>query len=394
MKGWSKREAREVSRREFVRDALLALGGAIVSPFLPSCRGSASQAPPPYRIYWGDLHLHTSPHHRREEFAAAFSSEAIAVAHAYARDVKGHDFIAVTNHDSLLTSEMWEAEQRVADEWTEQGVFISLPAYEWTASRSCRRKAPEEHLSEILGKGWGHRCVYWRRTPAPLFRCNDYDTDKPEELLAALSQVQENEALTIPHHPADKVHPFYWPSFDPQWDREVEIIQKRGDYEANCREQGWDTRRYFGVVGGSDNHRGKAGEPQKAGETQGVTAILAPHLTREDLFEALRARHTYAATRPTIILHFFAGDAIQGDILPAQEGVELRGRIESLDSPIDLVELIEDGSVIAERHPAQRSFEFDLPVQTSYMSHYFYLRVTLESGDRAWSSPIFVSSGL
>lgn len=73
--------------------------------------------------------------------------------------------------------------------------------------------------------------------------------------------------------------------------------------------------------------------------------------------------------------------------------MELRGQIEGLDSPIDVVELIEDGSVIADWHPAQRSFEFALAVQTSYMSHYFYLRVRLDSGDRAWSSPIFVSSG-
>jgi hypothetical protein len=340
-----------------------------------------TSTPVPYNIYFGDLQVHTSRIHTPDAFHEEFGRGVIRLANLHAKAMMHHDFIAVTNHARLLEDWMWEVTKEVADEFTEDGVFISIPAFEWTASQNCGIFCSPPRPDY---PAWGHRCVYFRDTEAALLlRCTDPNCDTPDELFAALPG--PDAAITIPHHTAHAVHPFDWSTVNPDYDRLVEIIQRRGSYEADIIENGWNNGQILGVVGGTDNHIAAPGWPQ------GVTAILAPALTRDALFDALISRRAYATTHGDIILHFFGDGEIQGSILSERSSVGLDGEIESRGGDISLVELLDNGAVMTSWRPNQTTFRFDKTQLVGEEQHYFYVRVALENDHQAWSSPIWVN---
>jgi hypothetical protein len=362
--------------------AFATLTAAVPSP-TPMASPTPTSTPVPYNVYFGDLHVHTSRIHTTEAFHEEFGRGVIRLANLHASEVMGHDFIAVTNHARLLEDWMWEVTKEVADEFTQDGVFVSFPAFEWTASHGCGVHCSPERPDY---PDWGHRIIYFRNTEVAtdLMRCSDPDYDTPEELFAALPG--SDLAITIPHHTAAPRHPFDWSTVNPEYDRLVEIVQRRGDYEADIVENGWGNGFVLGVVAGTDNHVAAPGWPQ------GVAAILAPELTRDALFDALLSRHTYATTHGDIILHFFGDGEMQGGVLSARESVTLNGEITSTNGNIALVELTDNAEVVANWEPEEASsLRFESTEQVGEDPHYFYVRVTLENGHRAWSSPIWVN---
>jgi hypothetical protein len=362
--------------------AFATLTAAVPSP-TPMASPTPTSTPVPYNVYFGDLHVHTSRIHTTEAFHEEFGRGVIRLANLHASEVMGHDFIAVTNHARLLEDWMWEVTKEVADEFTQDGVFVSFPAFEWTASHGCGVHCSPERPDY---PDWGHRIIYFRNTEVAtdLMRCSDPDYDTPEELFAALPG--SDLAITIPHHTAAPRHPFDWSTVNPEYDRLVEIVQRRGDYEADIIENGWGNGFVLGVVAGTDNHVAAPGWPQ------GVAAILAPELTRDALFDALLSRHTYATTHGDIILHFFGDGEMQGGILSARESVTLNGEITSTNGNIALVELTDNSEVVADWEPEEASsLRFESTEQVGEDPHYFYVRVTLDNGHRAWSSPIWVN---
>jgi hypothetical protein len=196
------------------------------------------------------------------------------------------------------------------------------------------------------------------------------------------------DALTVPHHTSAQEHPFDWSTFDPEYDRLVELIQFRGSFEEDIVENGWSEGLVCGVVGGSDNHRGTAGG-------RGIAAVLAPELTRDALFDALMSRRCFATTHGDIILHFHGEGQVQGSILPPTSSITLSGDIESRSGDISLVELIGNGAVVTTWGPDQtRTFHFENVQEITDAPGWFYVRITLVNGHQAWSSPIWVAQDL
>lgn len=64
-----------------------------------------------------------------------------------------------------------------------------------------------------------------------------------------------------------------------------------------------------GVVAGGDSHSGRPGSFVFGA----LTAVLAKEPTRKGVFEALRARHTYATSGHRLLMEFSCGGAIMGD---------------------------------------------------------------------------------
>jgi hypothetical protein len=378
----SGRPPQSITRRQLLHTLAAGAGAFLVSSCGPKVTPAPTTTTPSqdtsYQIYFGDLHIHTSLKHQVAPFAEEFSRAAIEAANRYARDVVHHDFIAVTNHDWLLTDEMWQVEKEVADDFTQDGVFVSLPAFEWTASqqRGADCDPPRDDYPD-----WGHRNVYYRNTDvASLLRCVDPRYDSPTKLFAALPQ---GDAFTVPHHTSVEEHPFDWATFDGEHDRVVELVQFTGIYEDDLVQNGWSQGRVFGAAGGSDNHRGTAGG-------RGISGILAPSLTREALFDALAARRCYATTHGDIFLRFYGDEQDQGTVLSSRSTVTLSGEIESRSGDISLVELIGNGTVVATWAPDRtRTFRFKHSEEISEPPSWYYVRTTLINGHQAWSSPIW-----
>ncbi|MGQ0651253.1 MAG: hypothetical protein ACT4P4_03120, partial [Betaproteobacteria bacterium] len=233
------------------------------------------------------------------------------------------------------------------------GEFCAFLGFEWHSSR------------------WGDQCVVFPADHRPLFYASDP---------AALRRFcVEERALMIPHHLA---YPkgrrgVNWDAFAEECTPVVEIYSEHGNSEddrgpfpffshsmggresANTARAALEAGLRFGFVGSSDDH---AGFPGAYGE--GLMAALASDFSREGIFEAIRARRTYALTGDRIEVDFTVEGAPMGASLDAGRKVEavfaVRGRDE-----LDVVELIQDGRVV-HRAFARESFaaqDFAHPVQ-------------------------------
>src|SRR6185503_6082961 len=88
----------------------------------------------------------------------------------------------------------------------------------------------------------------------------------------------------------------------------------------------------FGLSAGSDDHTARPGMSHAPrghfAMGGGLTAVLAPEKSREALWEAIKARRTYATTGARMLLDVKArmggATASMGAVLPAAEGETLK----------------------------------------------------------------------
>ena len=111
----------------------------------------------------------------------------------------------------------------------------------------------------------------------------------------------------------------------------------------------------FGFIASSDDHRGY---PGAYGE--GVLGVWANELTSASLFEAIRARRTYAATGDRITLEVTLNGQPMGSELAATDDRQIDVRIEGEDA-IHMVELVRNGRVIERHFPDDDASPVKLP---------------------------------
>jgi len=105
-----------------------------------------------------------------------------------------------------------------------------------------------------------------------------------------------------------------------------------------------------GVVASTDDHLGYPGAYR-----EGLTGLYADALTREGVFEALRARRTFAVTGDRIALDFRVNGQPMGAVLPATARREITVEATGWDE-IDRIELIKNNRVIARSFPVDERF--------------------------------------
>jgi hypothetical protein len=128
----------------------------------------------------------------------------------------------------------------------------------------------------------------------------------------------------------------------------------------------------FGFVGSSDDH---AGFPGAYGE--GLMAALVTDFTRAGIFEAIRARRTYALTGDRIEVDFTVDGTPMGSTLDAGSSVEIAFSVQGRDE-LDVVEVIQDGHVV------HRAYASDVvPAESGFAAP---LQVRLEWGWGPWGA--------
>ncbi len=288
-----------------VTDEILVPAGITSNPI--NCQAAS----PDLRLYWGDVHSHTD--------LSADAQGRPASAYEYARVVSRLGFYATTDHSYIkggYTPDEWALNQSLVAQYYAPGQFVTLLGYEWTVWE------PD-----------GHRTVLYRDDQEDMADVQQYPT--VEELWAAL---QGRRALTIPHHTGKQwrdgpTATVEWDPADDLFQRSIEIYSSHGQselydpshplsYESvgapgvqsvpgpHYAQDGWAAGRPLGVVAGGDEHTARPGQPSR-----GLTAVLAPELTREALFDAMAAGHTYATTGQRIYLDFRVDGFLMGDVL-------------------------------------------------------------------------------
>ncbi|MFH1278334.1 MAG: CehA/McbA family metallohydrolase [Candidatus Eisenbacteria bacterium] len=334
----------------------------------------------PYQVLWGDLHMHSRLSDGTGEPDDLYR---------YARDVGNLDVAAVTDHDHHglrpLGAESWKAMEEWAAEFYEPGLLVTLLGYEWT--------------------NWvyGHRNVYYGGPSGPLHSTADSATNTPEELWAAL---EGGSAMTIAHHTGGGPVPTDWSVPPPaEWETLVEISSIHGSSEqigglkeiydpapGSFVRDALALGYRLGFIGSGDGHVGHPGETESP--SGGLAGILAEERTRESVWEALRARRTYATSGERIWLRFrlgehWMGEEVVGGELPDRLSFHLEA---GGTAPIDVAELIGNGTTLDTLFGSEETLEGTLEADNNRSeSSYYYVRVLQMDGGIAWSSPIWIN---
>ncbi len=396
---------RNVSRHWFkldgVRDNLMLTD--FVSALVPLTQKEKPVEIAGHRLLFGDIHTHSG--HGRKGPGSGCGSGAIEENFQYARDVANLDFYALSEHDvDIWDDDGWALRREATDRFNAPNRFVTLPAFEWTSSLH------------------GHRNVYYLRSDMPFFTARKGgdqwtpQNDTPRDLWRKLRELQA-DAITVPHHPTAVTHPFNWDYFDPEFDRLVEIYSSWGNSEyAHNPHLGRGADRWkdlyvqnalargyrFGLIASSDGHDGNPGFAQGLPKHphlyhdlgSGRVAVLARDFTREGVFEALHDRRCYATTGERIILDFRLNGLLMGSEIETDDDHLMRKiEVRAVGTcPLrDIVVVKNNADTLY--HRCSRDREAITCNDDAFIkkTDCYYVRVTQQDGEIAWSSPIWVT---
>ncbi len=332
-----------------------------------------------YHLYFGDLHSHT----KFSDGWEGTPADAYAAAKA-----AGADFLATTDHASRLTDAEWALTREMAAAATTD-TFVALPAYEFWVN------------------GRGELNVY----DAPAVLPNDdhgfHSTLEPRQ--TALASFYDWVAAQ-PGAVAQWNHPDYmtksfdnFGSYTPTRDQGIGLLEIHNygswtwkgivDYEpayVQAVDAGWHVM----PAANSDTHN-----PDWISGYEVRTVLLAPSLTAENLYDAMRAGRGYATLDKNLRVEYTLNGAAMGSSLAPAASYLARIHVEDPDGvPSDAITLVEivsnGGAVVARLAAAGTSVDWQVRL-TSETARYFYIRVSTASslpglaGVTAWTAPIW-----
>jgi hypothetical protein len=177
----------------------------------------------------------------------------------------------------------------------------------------------------------------------------------------------------------------------------VEVIngKRSSAYESEYFEalsKGW----HIGAFGNQDNHEGMWGDqPNNAGNIP-LTGIWAVALTKQDILDALAARRTFAMevqpANDRISLEFAAdGNWMGSEYATAADSIEFFVDV-SAATNIASVALYRNGTLIRTTGAGATSFQWTVYDTPGPGDFYYLVKATQNDGDRAWSSPVWITS--
>jgi hypothetical protein len=359
----------------------------------------------PYRLFWGDLHVHSA----LGKCGTPHLPKSPDFGYWFARDVLGHDFCAMADHASLLTDADWEQLTASAERWHEPGEFVSVLGFE----------------GDYDGEDGGHFNLYF---PSGRGEYRNFKESAGGTLDAMFDFAHRRQALAICHHASRSaagrdfaMSRFGGQDVEPvmevysQWGSSEEYASARPAIEGRHPGAGHYYRYALshgfrlGVIGGSDSHCTTPGGPVPMAYPEwggkpffpypgGVAAVYAKELTRAALFEALRARRCYAASLDNILVWTEAHGAPMGSEIEAASA-EIEILVACTYGPLTEVVVVKDGEVADcfgdfgkdQGFDARRgTFRIVWRDERFTKGSCYYVRATQFDGDTAWSSPIWI----
>ena len=330
-----------------------------------------------YEVYFGDLHRHTDI-----SWCYPTTDGCPVDAYRYALDAARLDFLAITDHTRDTDPYPWWHTQKVNDLFNVSGTFTTIYGYE----RS--NQTP----------GGGHRNVFFVERDWPVLRSEHHyqhisGTIPPrlDPPTALYPKLQGKNAFTAAHTPAYSASEMRgtWSYGNAEVEPLVEIFQGfRRSYErpgAGVAEEAsiWYAlnRGYrLGFIASSDH----------VSTHVSYACVWAEGRSREQLFEAMRARRTYAAT-DKILLDVRVGDAFMGEEAEVIGKPVIKIRVRGT-ADINEIEIIKNAEVLWRTSPGKRDVEIEYRDQEySGEAAWYYVRIRQTDDAIAWGSPIWVN---
>lgn len=328
----------------------------------------------------------------------------------HAQHVAGLDFFCLSEHDWQLSDDDWKQLNELTDHYgSDERAFITLHGYEWTSP------------------SYGHRNVYFRDQPGPWSYAADPSLPMntvldghptPRELWEGLRS-SGVECITVPHHMSAKQFPFTLDHFyDEHFDRVAEIYSCWGDSLEHAQAVSAYTGRVaelafinsvragykVGFVASSDSHDGHPGTAQGTAIRNhlfhylgsGQVGVLVPERARPAVFDALRARQSFAVTGERIVACTQMEDQLMGSVVESsrlRRSPALEIHAESF-LPFETLTIYRNGQP-AETIPTGDVTTLDLtwtdPSWARGDEASYFVKIVRADGERAWTSPIWIA---
>ncbi len=292
-------------------------------------------------IYWGDIHNHNEIGYGKGSIERSFDIAENSL-----------DFYAFTPHtwwpdlpdnDATIKQKHLDGFKKVKVNWNNimaialkrhcDGKFVTLLGWEWHSL------------------AWGDYCVYFPEESMKYFYADTLDELK--------EFASKHDAFIVPHHVAYCLgcRGVNWSEFDEESTPVVEIFSEHGNSLEASTHLGMYSHsmggvelsqaalnqlrngKRFGFIANTDDHYG-----YPAGYGHGITAVIAEKLDRFSIFDAIRKRHTYAATGDRIKIDFNLNEGIMGDFVKAADSAEINFRVEARDR-LKSIEIYKNGQL-------------------------------------------------
>ncbi|MCX7747555.1 MAG: CehA/McbA family metallohydrolase [Clostridia bacterium] len=320
-----------------------------------------------YNFYFGCFHSHTSYSDGTGTPSQAFS---------HARDIAKGDFLAVTDHGPHLNIWEWLNTRIAADYYNKDGVFVALAGYEITPKGT-------------VGS-WGHMNVMNTKSYIP----EGYTDlgkvyERLDKMIGAIAQF---------NHPGWTNSNVFddFGRYSKEMDDIIELIEvgngygpldesrdykRYYEYYTKALDKGW----HVAPANNQDNHKA---DWISAMETR--TVVLAPSLTRESIFDAIRNKRVYATEDKNLKITYKINDCIMGATLSQPPTLNFDIIIEDPDpedriSKVDIIS--ERGLVVDSRKFESNKVDWKFTHPLRY--NYYFVKVTLGSGKTALTAPIW-----
>ncbi|MGE5631515.1 MAG: CehA/McbA family metallohydrolase [Caulobacteraceae bacterium] len=335
-----------------------------------------------YNLYFGQLHSHTN---------YSDGQGTVEEAYAWAKNTAKADFFAITDHSNsfdndkangsltdwkLSTSTEWKQLHETADAYNEDGKFAAIAGFEMTWSGSTG--------------GWGH---------INTFNTNWFETrnNSSMDLKAYYDRIsKDSSSISQLNHPGTTFGDFadfgYYSEGADAVVNLVEVGNGEGDvrgsgyfpsyeYYTRALDKGW----HVAPSNNQDNHKA---EWVTANEAR--TVVLAPSLTRENIYDAIRDMRVYATEDSNLSINYTVNSKPMGSVLNSPETLNFNIYFEDPDTAeySNKISIITEGGItVAEKTFDSNTGRWDLQLDPQYK--YYYIRVDQKDMDIAVTAPIW-----
>ncbi len=335
-------------------------------------------------IYFGDVHTHSK--YSNDVIEEGRSEMSPHDLHVFARERAGLDFYAITEHHQPQDSPRDQIMEQVWNEIIEAtiandkpGEFLIFPGFEYRCAR-------------------GDTVLFFNYLPT--FQ----EIHRPEwtDIRRVWDALKGKDYISLPHfHNPGKLSADEWWSCPYEGVEPVaEIFSCHRSFERfDVFEQGralvkhnrpdrngaWFLRQGFryGFVADSDSHYGHPG-------MQGLSAVYARALDKTSIMEAYRGRHVYGVSGDRIRLLFTGNGKLMGSVLENTGQKEITIDVVA-ENRLKKIELFRNGELFRRFLPEDPIvFRKDVRIDDPEPSNW-YVRVTQENNQMAWSSAIWYS---
>ncbi|MDF2533433.1 MAG: LPXTG-motif cell wall anchor domain protein, partial [Clostridia bacterium] len=332
-----------------------------------------------YSYYFGQLHSHTNLSDGQGTPDEAFK---------WARDVAKADFFAVTDHSNWFDNDTkanindgsasaeWTQLLQKADTYNKDGEFVAIGGFEMTWSGSTG--------------GWGHINTY--NTAGFETRSNS-KMDLKTYYNAIAGQPQSISQLNHPGKTFGDFGDFGF--YSPAADAVVKLIEV-GNGEGAIRSSGYfpsyeyytralDKGWHIAPSNNQDNHKANWVTANEA-----RTVVIAPSLTRESIYDAIRNMRVYATEDSNLQVMYKVNGQLMGSSLSNPEALEITIDINDPDATdkIGKVSIISNGGqIVSSKNFEENTAAWQLTLDPKYS--YYYVRIDQSDKDIAVTAPVW-----